>query len=293
MNQVLVAQNDPLTLEELSTEFVTTRTLGLRVDALKSEKYLISLLSNLPEQCLMTFVNPSSLAAQRKNASLQAMLKEFDVVAPDGVGMCLAIRLLHGRRALRMSFDNSSLAPAVFKMAAAQQRTVALIGARPGVANKARIELEKTFPELNIVGTISGYVDTNLAIEQLMELSPDIIICGMGVGLQERLLLSLRDLGWNGWGFTCGGFLDQLAQGYRYYPSWIDSMNLRWLYRLYREPRRLWYRYAVEYPYFGARLLKEVCDRALARAAFARRYAQAEDDVQFHKLCQRARYLVS
>jgi N-acetylglucosaminyldiphosphoundecaprenol N-acetyl-beta-D-mannosaminyltransferase len=293
MNKPIDPPNDPLSPEEFSTAVVTTRTLGLRVDAFRSQEHLATLLSDLPAACLITFVNPASLAAQRRNASLQAMLEEFDVVAPDGVGMCLAVRLLHGRRALRISFDNSSLAPAVFKMAAARKQTVALIGARPGIAEQARIQLEKTFPQLNVVATMSGFGELNHSIQQLIELSPNIIVCGMGVGLQERLLLSLRELGWNGWGFTCGGFLDQLAQGYRYYPRWIDSMNLRWLYRLYREPRRLWYRYSIEYSYFGIMLLREVCHRALARVVFTRRSPLAADDVRLHKFCQHARYLVN
>jgi N-acetylglucosaminyldiphosphoundecaprenol N-acetyl-beta-D-mannosaminyltransferase len=76
----------------------------------------------------------------------------------------------------------------------------------------------------------------------------------MGASIQERFLLRLVATGWSGFGFTCGGYLDQLVDGMHYYPRWVDAANLRWAYRLIREPRRLSRRYGMEYPYFAARL---------------------------------------
>ena len=83
----------------------------------------------------------------------------------------------------------------------------------------------------------------------------------MGVPLQERFLLQLTDAGWNGVGITCGGFLDQLSQGVQYYPGWINSLNLRWAYRLMREPGRLWRRYLLDYPKFGIAVCKAIWRR--------------------------------
>lgn len=61
----------------------------------------------------------------------------------------------------------------------------------------------------------------------------------------------MKAQGWRGWGFTCGGFLDQLGSGLYYYPQWVDQMNLRFAYRLLKEPRRLWRRYFFEYSRFA------------------------------------------
>jgi N-acetylglucosaminyldiphosphoundecaprenol N-acetyl-beta-D-mannosaminyltransferase len=77
----------------------------------------------------------------------------------------------------------------------------------------------------------------------------------MGAGVQEQFLLDLVAQGWSGMGFTCGGYLDQLGNGLRYYPQWIDDANLRWAWRLVREPRRLGPRYLIDYPGFGAQLV--------------------------------------
>ena len=79
----------------------------------------------------------------------------------------------------------------------------------------------------------------------------------MGAPRQERFLLNLRESGWRGAGFTCGGFFDQVSGNGDYYPAWIDRLNLRFLYRLVREPRRLWRRYLVDYQVFLRLYMKQ------------------------------------
>jgi N-acetylglucosaminyldiphosphoundecaprenol N-acetyl-beta-D-mannosaminyltransferase len=40
------------------------------------------------------------------------------------------------------------------------------------------------------------------------------------------------------------------VEGAQYYPAWIDKWNLRFLYRIYMEPGRLWKRYLIDYQSF-------------------------------------------
>jgi N-acetylglucosaminyldiphosphoundecaprenol N-acetyl-beta-D-mannosaminyltransferase len=65
---------------------------------------------------------------------------------------------------------------------------------------------------------------------------PDIVIVGMGAIAQERFLLGLKQAGFSGKGFTCGGFIHQTASNkIDYYPRWVDKLNLRFLYRMLKE----------------------------------------------------------
>jgi beta-1,4-glucosyltransferase len=79
----------------------------------------------------------------------------------------------------------------------------------------------------------------------VLELAPDLVLVGLGAGLQEQVLLEASDAMSRGYALTCGGFLDQVVQP-DYYPSWAYPLHLNWLVRLAREPRRLWRRYTVE-----------------------------------------------
>lgn len=76
------------------------------------------------------------------------------------------------------------------------------------------------------------------------DLKPDLLLVGLGAGLQEQVLLEASAAMTDGYALTCGGFLDQVLQE-RYYPDWAYPLRLNWLVRLAREPRRLWRRYTV------------------------------------------------
>ena len=226
----------------------------------QSASFLLDIISQR-RAALFTFVNPGSLAIGKRNPQYQHLLDKFDIVLPDGIGMCWAIRLQHGLHAARVSFNSTSLAPAVFNHARQKALTVALVGGRPHVAERAAHQLALAYPGLAIAATLDGYGDYRPKIRELKSLSPSVVVCGMGAGTQEHFLISLAQNGWSGVGFTCGGYLDQLAVGLRYYPSWIDATNLRWAYRLYREPRRLARRYFWDYTYFAVNLTHALFSR--------------------------------
>ena len=94
------------------------------------------------------------------------------------------------------------------------------------------------------------YKERDCFLNELVDLNPDAVVVGMGAILQEQLLSDLYVKGWRGLGFTCGGYIHQTAMsGVNYYPDFIDKYNLRWLYRMIKEPKLI-YRYLVSYPQF-------------------------------------------
>jgi N-acetylglucosaminyldiphosphoundecaprenol N-acetyl-beta-D-mannosaminyltransferase len=77
----------------------------------------------------------------------------------------------------------------------------------------------------------------------------------MGMPRQERWL-------WDNWeelgpvvAITAGALVDHAAGRVRRPPRWVANLGVEWLVRLLREPRRLWRRYLLGLPVFGAYLL--------------------------------------
>jgi len=230
-----------------------TITADVPVDAIPTDKPVLDRIDRAlrdHSRLLVTFVNPSTTVLVRRDKTVHTVFEQFDVVAPDGIATALAIRWLHRLPAARLSFDSTSLAPSVFRLAVLHNAQVVLCGGRPGIAEQAKRQLETAFPGLNIVATFHGYADHAEMATAIGRLNPHILVCGMGGIIQERFLLRLTKGGWCGVGVTCGGYLDQLSRGLAYYPGLIDRLNLRWAYRLYKEPRRLWRRYLLDYPVF-------------------------------------------
>ena len=240
------------------TAIVAAHTPGILVHAIVAAHdrpipgiVLDALIKMQVRPLLVTFANPATTVHAELDPVFARDLLEFDLVLPDGLGMCLAIRLLDGLPARRVSFDMTSLAERIFEHACSHDLAMVLVGGAPGVAEQARRRLIEHYPGLRITGALSGFGDRAEMLRQTAALQPDILVCGMGSGRQEAFLLGMKAQGWDGWGFTCGGFLDQLVGQLHYYPRWIDRMNLRWAYRLVREPNRLWRRYLIQYSRFA------------------------------------------
>ncbi len=200
---------------------------------------------------LVTFINSYSYLILRKNT---ALLKKFDYVYIDGILLKKLLQIFHISVVERVSFDMESLAPYVFDYAQKNNKKIYLIGTRPIIINSAVNHIKETYPELNIIGHRHGYFknkgEWKEAIQNIRSLNPDIVVAGMGTDLQEEFLVDLASNGWEGIGFTCGGFLHQTGHRMNYYPEWTNKFNLRWLFRLYKEPGKVGRRIITKYPLF-------------------------------------------
>ncbi|WP_081646960.1 WecB/TagA/CpsF family glycosyltransferase [Limisalsivibrio acetivorans] len=206
---------------------------------------------------ITTFLNPHTYVVHRDNPEL---LSRFDHICFDGIMMVKALRMAGVKDAERISFDMTSLAPEVFHTASEKGLSVYFVGAKPGVIEKGVEKISASYPELRIAGYRNGYFKDNEreeSFERIKDSGADIVVCGMGAPLQEEYLADLKDSGWTGCGYTCGGFLHQTAEGIKYYPDWADRYNLRWAYRIYDEPY-LFKRYLTNYSRFALHFLRDM-----------------------------------
>lgn len=199
------------------------------------------------DESLVTFLNPYSYIFYRKNLDL---FSGFNRVFIDGAGLVQMLKII-GIKQERLSFDMTSLAPIVFKDAIKNDKRVFFVGARPEEIKQFINVIKKEFPGLTIAGFRDGYFkdkqERSGVISEINKLNPDIIVAGMGTPYQEQFLIDLRNVGWKGSGYTCGGFFHQTAKGIGYYPEFYNKYNLRWLYRMIDEPKLI-SRYMIDYP---------------------------------------------
>jgi len=196
------------------------------------------------------FLNPSSYLGIRRSCPGLLSRKEFTFCA-DGISLARLASRLSGQAIERCSFDDTSLAPVVFNALNESGQSLAIVGSSAEVNARASRLLLQKYPNLKLAFCRDGYfsgAERNAVLEQCAMC--DVVIASLGAPRQELFLVDLYDSGWRGAGFTCGGYLDQLAAsgGAAYYPPLIDRLHLRWMYRIWKEPRRLWRRYAVDYP---------------------------------------------
>ena len=245
------------------------RFLGLPLTLVGASQEVVSRMEEArskAEPLLVTFINPHAWTMARRDRSFPSLLEKMSLVLPDGIAVARMASLLLGRPVERMSFDASSLYDPIFRSLEKEGCRLFVIGAAPGIAAEAVARMQAAYPGIAFVGCLDGFQPQESAVQAVIDATPDMVLCGMGAPHQERFLLALRDVGFKGAAFTCGGFLDQLALAETYYPAWIDRLELRWAYRVWKEPRRLWRRYAVEYlPFIRLSLARLLQSRLMGK----------------------------
>jgi exopolysaccharide biosynthesis WecB/TagA/CpsF family protein len=200
---------------------------------------------------IVTFLNPFSYLLLRNKKSL---LDEFDAIFIDGEWLCKFLKWFKIISLKRCSFDNSSLAPIVFNSINSKGLKISIVGSDEWAINKFILYLKNEYPNINVVHYRNGYFANNIelveTINNINQSGADILVVGMGAIKQEEFLVSVKKSGWDGLGFSCGGFIHQTAnKGHYYYPKWVNDLNIRFLYRIFDEPKLL-RRYVFEYGMF-------------------------------------------
>lgn len=214
---------------------------------------------------LISFVNPYSYSLIRNDVNIT---KNIDIWYSDGITTTVLFNLLYSKQLKRISFDFSSVAGQVLEFANSKGLKVVFIGSTEESINVFANKLSENYS--NIAFTFrNGYFSSENEKDEVAQsfalVNPDIIVVGMGAKLQEEFLIKVRNKGWSGTGYTCGGFIHQTANvnGLDYYPKFIDSLQLRWLYRMWDEPK-LFKRYFLSYPLAAIQILKDALTKKYA-----------------------------
>lgn len=186
---------------------------------------------------IYTFLNPVSYLTALKNKDIFA---QFDGIFADGSILVLAIQLLYRKKVTRRSFDMTSIAPELLQYAEENKKSIYIVASKQDQVERAIKIFKEQYPNLIIAGYRNGYFSSEKEIKEeankIVTRKVDFVIIGMGILAQESFLLKVKQIGFEGIGFTCGGFIHQTAKNeINYYPAWVNKMNLRFIYRMYKE----------------------------------------------------------
>ncbi len=199
-----------------------------------------------PNVC--AFINADCLNQYYTNPEYAALLDRCDLVLPDGVGVEIAARLLGCP--VRENVNGTDMLPHLCRSG----HSLYLLGAAPGVADKARANLERDFPDTRILGCSHGYFADAAAeaavIADINRVKPDILLVALGVPRQEKWIFAHRDELCCKVAIGVGGLFDFASGRIPRAPRWMLKMKIEWTYRLYNEPRRLFKRYIIGNPLF-------------------------------------------
>jgi N-acetylglucosaminyldiphosphoundecaprenol N-acetyl-beta-D-mannosaminyltransferase len=241
-----------------------SRVLGVRVDDIPRDVIVDRICDAAISEgrLLVLNVNVHMLMLAREHHWLRRFIDDADVVFCDGAGVQLASLLLTGARPHRST--PPEWAGAATRRLAGCGRSIYWLGGKPGATEKAA----RTFEAMHGARTAGwqhgffdqrpGSADNQALVEHINRAAPDVLFVNMGMPLQEFWLYHHWPLLNVRVAVAAGALVDHAAGHVRRPPQWVANFGLEWAVRLAVEPRRLWRRYLIGLPMFGAVLLREM-----------------------------------
>jgi N-acetylglucosaminyldiphosphoundecaprenol N-acetyl-beta-D-mannosaminyltransferase len=230
------------------------RLFGIEIDPLRMNEAVARVFEWLDESgapCRFVVTpNVDHAVLVQSNAELHAAYRDAGLVLADGWPVVAASRLL--RRRLPERVAGSDLTPALFA-AARKERPVRvfLLGAAPGVGERAARNIRQRWPAVDVVGVYSpplGFErdeqENRAILNRIHAAAPDLLIVGLGAPKQELWVHRHQHEIAARAALCVGATIDFLAGEKRRAPKLFQRLGLEWLHRMLSEPRRLVKRYA-------------------------------------------------
>ena len=251
--------------------------LGVMVDAVDYEAALLRILNAARER---RSYSVSALAVHGVMTGVQSeshkfRLNSFDLVVPDGQPVRWALNWLHGV-ALSDRVYGPKLTLLALEMIADKGLPVYFYGSTASVIEKLVLRVRLLYPALVVAGAEASMFrsldeEERVALAQRINASgASAVFIGLGCPRQEIFAFEMKHLlpmpvlaVGAAFPFIAG----ELAQA----PERLQRTGLEWLYRLWREPRRLWRRYLILNPYFVLLLMGQLAGIHYSTAGSERR----------------------
>ena len=223
-------------------ERTTAKLLGFNIDTFEQTNalesavdYAKSLIESKNGGQIVT-INPEMIEFGLKNPYYAEILKNANLVIPDGVGVKIALKIkgINTQRIAGIEFSHK-----LIEECAKNNFSVAFVGAKPHIIEKATQVLKSEFNNLNIVYTQDGYFDNvNDVYWGLGEKNPQLVLVALGAPKQEEFIQNYRKDHPETVMIGVGGSFDVWSGEVERAPKIYQDLGLEWLYRTVKQPER-------------------------------------------------------
>ena len=181
-------------------------------------------------------INPEMFQTAENDSSFASIVREAEMVIPDGIGIKIGLKLT-GKNVARI--PGIDFAKKLLKEAALSNIPVAIIGSKEEVITKAIENLQNEISGLNIVYYHNGYFDNDEEIySELKNHSPKLILIAMGSPRQEKFIYEAKKKLNPALMVGIGGSLDVWSGFVKRAPKIYQILGLEWMYRTITQPSR-------------------------------------------------------
>jgi N-acetylglucosaminyldiphosphoundecaprenol N-acetyl-beta-D-mannosaminyltransferase len=236
--------------------------VGTGISAATLDDVVEQILAPPPEGLMVAVSNVHAVMTARRDPRLAQALSDADIATTDGMPLAWALRAMGHPDQPRV--HGFSVTSAVIQAGIDRGTRHFFYGSTPQTLFAMRGHLEQEYPGIRIAGMFSppfGPMDPaeeELVLADLRASGANVVWVGLGMPKQELWMHKVREDLPGVSMVGIGAVFDWLAGNVSKAPDWMQNAGLEWLYRLGKEPRRLWRRYAWNNPAYMALLSRQV-----------------------------------
>ena len=182
--------------------------------------------------------NPEIVETCRQDGEAMEAVNGADLVLADGIGVIYGAKLLG--TPLKGRVTGIGFAQGLMERMAGNGRSLYLLGAKPGVAERAAENLARQYPGLQIAGTHDGYFSEDGPVtEDIRASGADVVFVCLGAPKQEKWMRRNGEAAGAHLMVGLGGCLDVFSGEVKRAPAVFQKLGLEWLYRLAANPSRI------------------------------------------------------
>ena len=200
-------------------------------------------------------VNVDFVVRALRDGDLKRILQTADLVVPDGMPVVWLARAVGARLPERVT--GADMVPRLAELSAQHGYRIFFLGGRPDVLDIALANMQAAYPGVQVCGSYSPplasleKMDHEEILRRVEAANPDVLLVAFGNPKQEKWIHMHRHRLKVPVCIGVGGTVDFMAGHVQRAPVWMQRTGVEWLYRLGREPKRLWKRYAWDSVAFG------------------------------------------
>lgn len=209
----------------------------LHIDQNNFAKLLVERTVNKEKTFVIT-ANPEIVMRANEDPTLKQYINEATYICADGIGVVKAASILGEDLPGRVTGYDTMIE--LLKAGNEKRFKVYLLGAQKETIEKTVANIQRDYPNVEIVGYHDGFFDwnNNTIAEEAAALEPDLIFTALGVPRQEKWIYENMDKFSHGVFMGIGGSFDVIAGTVKRAPVIWQKLNLEWLYRLLKQPTR-------------------------------------------------------
>jgi N-acetylglucosaminyldiphosphoundecaprenol N-acetyl-beta-D-mannosaminyltransferase len=212
-------------------------------------------------------LNVAKFVNMRSDPVLSTDVASSDIVSIDGMGIVWGARALG--LPVKTRVTGVDLLSELLAVCAQEGFRPYFLGATPIVLRQAAERVRDRYPAIQFAGLTDGYFKKDQeadVVRSIQSSGADCLFIGMPTPRKERFLAAYRDQLGVPFIMGVGGSFDVLAGAVRRAPPSMQRLGLEWLYRIYQEPRRMWWRYAKTNALFAGILTQALIRRCFGAA---------------------------